>query len=182
MDRSDMDQAGPRLQGGYGFPSDEQAESAGRSLMEQLLADPTHDYQTLKYGDVIEGTVMRSGTRVRITAQLIRVGTEQHVWAEDFEGNMQDVLALQDDVARAIANKIQRELAPGQQVRVSARRQMDPEAYEAYLRGLEKFATVLRSFVDEITEYWPASKEQTPGFSAVTPTTNEVTLPAKTPG
>jgi small subunit ribosomal protein S1 len=59
MERTETDQAGARLQGGYGYPSDDQATSAGRSLMEQLLADPTHDYQTLKYGDVIEGTVMR---------------------------------------------------------------------------------------------------------------------------
>jgi small subunit ribosomal protein S1 len=59
MDRSDVSEAGSRLHGGIPFPEGEQEDSAGRSLMEQLLADPSHAYQTLKYGDVIEGTVMR---------------------------------------------------------------------------------------------------------------------------
>jgi small subunit ribosomal protein S1 len=57
MDRSDVNGASGRLQGGVGF-DDDGAESIGRSLMEQLLADPTHDYRTLKYGDVIDGTIM----------------------------------------------------------------------------------------------------------------------------
>jgi len=58
MDRSDYDEAATRLQGNVGFKDDEAADEVGRSLMEQLLADPTHDYRTLKYGDVIDGTVM----------------------------------------------------------------------------------------------------------------------------
>jgi len=58
MDRSDFDEAATRLQGSVGFKDDEAADEVGRSLMEQLLADPTHDYRTLKYGDVIDGTVM----------------------------------------------------------------------------------------------------------------------------
>ncbi|HUG16283.1 MAG TPA: 30S ribosomal protein S1 [Thermomicrobiales bacterium] len=57
MDRSDFDGAPGRMQGGVGF-DDDGADSVGRSLMEQLLADPTHDYRTLKYGDVIDGTIM----------------------------------------------------------------------------------------------------------------------------
>ena len=58
MDRSDFDEAATRLQGSVGFKDDEAADEVGRSLMEQLLADPSHDYRTLKYGDVIDGTVM----------------------------------------------------------------------------------------------------------------------------
>lgn len=58
MDRSDYDEAATRLQGSVGFKDDEAADEVGRSLMEQLLADPSHDYRTLKYGDVIDGTVM----------------------------------------------------------------------------------------------------------------------------
>jgi small subunit ribosomal protein S1 len=58
MDRSDFDEAATRLQGSVGFKDDEAADEIGRSLMEQLLADPSHDYRTLKYGDVIDGTVM----------------------------------------------------------------------------------------------------------------------------
>src|SRR4051794_12956934 len=59
MDRSEVGETATRLHGGIPFPEGEQEDSAGRSLMEQLLADPTHAYHTLKYGDVIEGTVMR---------------------------------------------------------------------------------------------------------------------------
>ncbi|HEX5165926.1 MAG TPA: 30S ribosomal protein S1 [Thermomicrobiales bacterium] len=58
MDRSDFDEAATRLQGSVGFKDDEAADEVGRSLMEQLLADPSHDYRTLKYGDVVDGTVM----------------------------------------------------------------------------------------------------------------------------
>jgi small subunit ribosomal protein S1 len=58
MDRSDFDEAATRVQGNVGFKDDEAADEVGRSLMEQLLADPSHDYRTLKYGDVIDGTVM----------------------------------------------------------------------------------------------------------------------------
>lgn len=60
MDRSDVGGAGAELQGGVGFPGSNGADDAGRALMEQLLADPTHDYHTLKYGDVLEGTVMHA--------------------------------------------------------------------------------------------------------------------------
>jgi len=58
MDRSDFDEATTRVQGNVSFKDDEAADEVGRSLMEQLLADPSHDYRTLKYGDVIDGTVM----------------------------------------------------------------------------------------------------------------------------
>ncbi len=60
MDRSDVGGAGTELQGGVGFPGSNGADDAGRALIEQLLADPTHDYHTLKYGDVLEGTVMHA--------------------------------------------------------------------------------------------------------------------------
>lgn len=84
---------------------------------------------------VVEGTVRRSSHRVRITAQLIRAYNDQHLWADEFEGDLQDVLTLQDDVARAIVGKIHGQLAGRQQIRVAAARQVDPEAYDFYLRG-----------------------------------------------
>ena len=84
---------------------------------------------------VVEGTVMRSGRRVRITAQMIRARNDQHLWADQFEGDTQDVLALQENVARAIATTVQRQLTPSQQGPSSARRRVDPLAYDAFLRG-----------------------------------------------
>lgn len=60
----------------------------------------------LKVDGVVEGTVVRSGNRVRITAQLIEVANDRHLWAESFEGGLQDVLRVQDEVARAIADHV----------------------------------------------------------------------------
>jgi TolB-like protein/Tfp pilus assembly protein PilF len=83
---------------------------------------------------VVEGSVLRAGDRVRITAQLIHAPTDRHLWAEDYERPLRDVLSLQSEVARAIAREIEIRLTP-QQVQRLAARPVDPEAYEAYLKG-----------------------------------------------
>jgi TolB-like protein/Flp pilus assembly protein TadD len=85
---------------------------------------------------LIEGTVLRAGDRVRITAQLIDARSDRHLWAQAYEGNLRDVLALQDNVAQDIANKVNIELTPQQQERLSNPRTVNPAAHEAYLRGL----------------------------------------------
>jgi len=85
---------------------------------------------------VVEGTVMRSGDRVRITAQLIEAPKDRHLWAETYEGDLRDVLSLQDQVAKAIATEVKITLTPQEQTRLSAARTVDPAAHQAYLRGL----------------------------------------------
>jgi TolB-like protein/DNA-binding winged helix-turn-helix (wHTH) protein/Flp pilus assembly protein TadD len=84
---------------------------------------------------VVEGTVLRSGERVRITAQLIRVPNERHLWAQTYEGDLQDTLALQNSVARAIAEQIQVTLNPQEEAALKKSNPVNAEAYEAYLRG-----------------------------------------------
>ena len=84
---------------------------------------------------VVEGTVARSGERVRITAQLIRVPDEKHLWAQSYEGDLQDTLALQNRVARAIAEQIQVTLSPQEEAALNKSKTVDAEAYEAYLKG-----------------------------------------------
>src|SRR5215470_4335461 len=84
---------------------------------------------------VVEGTVLRSGSRVRITAQLIEGSDDRHLWAKSYEGDLRDTLALQKDVARAIADEVRISLTPQEQTILKARRPVNPEAYEAYLRG-----------------------------------------------
>jgi TolB-like protein/DNA-binding winged helix-turn-helix (wHTH) protein/Tfp pilus assembly protein PilF len=84
---------------------------------------------------VVEGTVLRSGERVRITAQLIQVPTEKHLWAQSYEGDLQDTLALQNSVARAIAEQIQVTLKPQEEAALEKSKKVNPEAYEAYLKG-----------------------------------------------
>ncbi len=84
---------------------------------------------------VIEGSVLRAGNRVRITAQLIRADTDLHLWAESYERDLSDVLALQDEVARAIASEIKIKVTPQEQARLASSRPVNPEAHEAYLKG-----------------------------------------------
>jgi TolB-like protein/Tfp pilus assembly protein PilF len=91
--------------------------------------------QELNVDGVIEGAVLRSGNRVRITAQLIRAATDQHLWAQSYEGNMEDVLRLQDDVAQAVATEIRVKLRPEIEERSIKSPSVNPGAYEAYLRG-----------------------------------------------
>jgi len=79
---------------------------------------------------VVEGSVRRSVERVRVSVQLIRARDETHVWARSYDAERRDVLALQGDLARAIAHEIEVAVAP-----VPARRRVDPDAYDAYLRG-----------------------------------------------
>src|SRR5262249_43078813 len=84
---------------------------------------------------VVEGTVLRSGERVRITAQLIQVPNETHLWAQSYEGELQDTLALQNRVARAIAEQIQVTLNPQEEAALKKSKEVNPGAYEAYLKG-----------------------------------------------
>jgi serine/threonine protein kinase/tetratricopeptide (TPR) repeat protein len=84
---------------------------------------------------VMEGTVLRSGERVRITAQLIQVPTEKHVWAASYERDLRDVLSLQNEVAQTIAREIRIQLSPQEQASLSSTRVVNPQAHEAYLKG-----------------------------------------------
>jgi len=84
---------------------------------------------------IVEGSVQRAGGRVRISAQLVRATTATNLWARDFDRDATDVLGLQADVARAIAQEIRLELTPEESKRLSRVRPMKPEALEAYLMG-----------------------------------------------
>jgi TolB-like protein/DNA-binding winged helix-turn-helix (wHTH) protein/Flp pilus assembly protein TadD len=84
---------------------------------------------------VVEGTVLRSGDQVRITAQLIQAPADKHLWAESYEGNLRDTLALQKKVASAIAEQIRIELTPREQAVLKKANVLNPEAYESYLKG-----------------------------------------------
>jgi serine/threonine-protein kinase len=84
---------------------------------------------------IVEGSVFREGDRVRITAQLIDARADRHLWAESFERSSEDVLALQDEMAAAIAGEINVRLTPARQRQSGSARRVDPEAYDAYLKG-----------------------------------------------
>ncbi|MCX6555429.1 MAG: protein kinase [Candidatus Aminicenantes bacterium] len=90
---------------------------------------------TLGVDGVIEGSVQLSGERVRINAQLINAKTDTHLWAERYERDLRDVLAVQNEVALAIARGIKVQLTPLEQARLASARPINPEAYEDYLKG-----------------------------------------------
>jgi TolB-like protein/Tfp pilus assembly protein PilF len=89
----------------------------------------------LEVDTIVEGTVLRAGLRVRITAQLIDAHNETHLWAESYERDLSDVLALQAEVTQAIAREIQVKVTPQEQARLAQVHPVDPDAYEAYLKG-----------------------------------------------
>ena len=84
---------------------------------------------------VVEGTVLRSGDRVRITAQLIEASTDKHVWSQSYEGELRDTLAVQNRVASAIADQIRINLTPQERAALKNAKVVNPEAYESYLKG-----------------------------------------------
>jgi TolB-like protein/DNA-binding winged helix-turn-helix (wHTH) protein/Flp pilus assembly protein TadD len=84
---------------------------------------------------VVEGTVLRSGDQVRITAQLIEAATDKHLWSQSYEGELRDTLALQNRVASAIADQIRINLTPREQAALKNVKVVNPEAYESYLKG-----------------------------------------------
>lgn len=85
---------------------------------------------------IVEGSVIRSGERVRVTAQLVRASTDQHLWAETYDRDRGDVLELQGDVAESIARQVRAQLTPQQQAQLRSTHVVNPAAYDAYLKGL----------------------------------------------
>jgi TolB-like protein/DNA-binding winged helix-turn-helix (wHTH) protein/Tfp pilus assembly protein PilF len=91
--------------------------------------------QELQVDGIVEGSVVRSGDQIRITAQLIYAPRDQHLWAEEYQRYVRDVLYLQREVARDIAQQIRVALTPNERQRLATAGAVDPAAYESYLRG-----------------------------------------------
>jgi len=89
---------------------------------------------------IVEGSVIRSGQRVRVTAQLLQAPTDQHLWAESYDRDLGDVLKLQGEVADAIAQQVRAQLTPQQHAQLRLAHAVNPEAYDAYLKGRLYFA------------------------------------------
>jgi TolB-like protein/Tfp pilus assembly protein PilF len=119
----------------------------------------------LQVDALVEGTVARSGDRVRITANLIQASPEKHLWADSFERDMRDVLALQDDVSRAIANGIQIRFTTQEQARLASARAVNPEAYEAYLEGRYFWEKLWPFGGQKASEYFELAIEKDPTWA-----------------
>ena len=114
---------------------------------------------------VLEGSVLRSGDKVRITAQLIDARADKHLWAKSFERNSRDVLALQDELASAIAAEINVQLTPSEQSRLASARIVNPEAHDAYLKGRYFFNRPSDENLKKAIEQFELAVKLSPNFA-----------------
>jgi serine/threonine protein kinase len=115
---------------------------------------------------IVEGTVLRSGDQVRISVQLINASSDTHLWAESYDRDLRDILALQSEVARAIAAEIQAKLKPREKEQLARVRRVNPDAYEAYLKGRYYWNKRTLSAVKKGTEYFQQAIEKDPTYAA----------------
>jgi TolB-like protein/Tfp pilus assembly protein PilF len=115
---------------------------------------------------IVEGTVLRVGERVRITAQLIDAVKESHLWAESYERDLRDVLALQSEVAQAIAREVRIKLTPQEQAQFAQARSVDPEAYEDHLKGRYHWNRRSVPGLAKAVQYFRNAIEKDPTYAA----------------
>jgi len=120
----------------------------------------------LQVDALVEGTVARSGDRLRITANLIQAAPEKHIWAETYERNLSDIIALQNDVARTITQQIQVQLTPEEHVSLSASHPIDPEAYKLYIKGRYFWVKRNRESFDRAMSYFQQAIDRDPTYAA----------------
>ncbi len=111
---------------------------------------------------IVQGAVQRSGDRVRITAQLLEGKTDRLLWAESYERDFRDVLNLQREVAQDIVRQIEGTISPEQFRRSGVRRTVNPEAYEAYLKGRFRWYGNSSQSFDEAEHYFQLALEKDP--------------------
>ena len=122
--------------------------------------------QELNVDAIVETAVLRSENRVRITTKLIRVVPEKQLWAESYERDLRDILVLQGDVARAIAREVHLRLSPESQIRLArGRRQVNPEAYDAYLKGRHEASKWTAEGRRKSIEYFEQSIQKDPTYA-----------------
>jgi TolB-like protein/cytochrome c-type biogenesis protein CcmH/NrfG len=117
---------------------------------------------------VLEGSVRRVGERVRVTAQLIRVSDQSHLWAQSYERGLHDVLEVQAEVARAVAREIQIKLTPHEQRRLDGdkTRSINSQAHELYLRGRHFWYRRTEEGIRKSIECFEEALQYDPSFAA----------------
>jgi adenylate cyclase len=121
--------------------------------------------QTLGVENVLEGSIARSGSRVRVTVQLIRAPTDQHSWSQTYERELGDVLLLQSEIARSVAGEIRVRLGPQVEGQLARAHPVQPQAHEAYLKGKFHYA---KATVDDLTKsvsYFEQASELQPDYA-----------------
>lgn len=115
---------------------------------------------------IVEGSVVRSGERVKITAQLIRAAQDRQVWARSYERELKDVLVMQGEIAQAIVGAVKAAVTPEQAKRLGSARQVDPEAQELYLRGRYYLNQLTEASVRTAMGYFERAVAKDPGMAS----------------
>ncbi len=120
----------------------------------------------LRVDAIVEGSVMREGNRIRVTAQLIRGATDEHFWSETYDRELRDVFTVQSELAQSIAEKVQVSVTGAEHQRLAAARSVAPEVYETYLRGHFAYDhSDTRAEVEESIVYFQHAIEMDPTFA-----------------
>ena len=128
----------------------------------QSLEKIAHD---LNVDAVVEGTVLRSGDRVRITAELVQVSTDRHLWADTYESPLGDILVLQNQVASAIVSQIRITLTPQDKAHLTATRPVNSDAFEDYLKGRYYWGKRSEDALDKAIHYFQLATEKDPQYA-----------------
>lgn len=119
----------------------------------------------LQVAYVVEGSLNRAGERVRISAQLIEAATDRHLWAQSYERDLRDVLTLQKEVARAIAEGIKGRLDPREQRWLTVARPINPKTYEDYLKGRYQWSKRTEEGLRKSIEHFQQALAEDPGYA-----------------
>jgi TolB-like protein/Tfp pilus assembly protein PilF len=114
---------------------------------------------------VVEGSVLRSGDRVRITAQLIYAASDQHLWADSYERDLSDVLKLQTEVAQAIAYEVRTKTTKQDETRLSHHKSVNPEAHDSYLKARAQWSKRNEEGLRKSIEYFQQAISQDPQYA-----------------
>ena len=122
----------------------------------------------LKVGAVVEGTLHRVGDNVRIRVELIEaLPEERNLWAQTYDRSIADVLVMYGEMARAIAGRMQVKLAPQEETRLASAHQVNPEAYEAYLKGQFHLYKLTRPDLESALQYFEFALDKDPNYAQV---------------
>lgn len=114
---------------------------------------------------ILEGSVFRSQQRVRITGQLIQVKDQTHVWANTYDSDLSDTLVLQNEVAQAVAREVEIKLTPGAQARLDQPRPLNPQAHDAYLKGLDSWNSRTEAGFRQSINYFSQAIAKDPNYA-----------------
>ena len=119
----------------------------------------------LRVDAVVEGTVMHSGDRVRITAQLIEASTDHHLWAASYDRDLQNVLSMQEEVTRAIVSEVRVKLTGQERARLSSMHPINPEAFQLWLKGRYYWYKLNPEGLQKAIEYFQQALEKDPAYA-----------------